>query len=297
MHCDDLLISVDELRARLDDPGLRIVDCRFQLLDPQAGRRDYLEGHIPGAVYADLDRDLAGPVREDSGRHPLPDPGEFAATLGRLGIDRETAVVAYDDDTGAVASRAWWMLRWQGHDDVRLLDGGIAAWRHEGLPLEAGENRVAQRRFRSSPRAGLVIGADALLANIDTAEAGLLVDARAAARFRGEEEPIDAVAGHVPGAVNLPYDASLGAQGRWRSGEELAALWAGVLGAADERPWSVMCGSGVTACHLVVSALLAGRSEPRLYAGSWSEWIRDPDRPVATARRDERGQPADAEAT
>ena len=133
MHCDDLLISVDELRARLDDPGLRIVDCRFQLLDPQAGRRDYLEGHIPGAVYADLDRDLAGPVREDSGRHPLPDPGEFAATLGRLGIDRETAVVAYDDDTGAVASRAWWMLRWQGHDDVRLLDGGIAAWRHEGL--------------------------------------------------------------------------------------------------------------------------------------------------------------------
>ncbi|MGA8205492.1 MAG: rhodanese-like domain-containing protein, partial [Woeseiaceae bacterium] len=142
----------------------------------------------------------------------------------------------------------------------------------------------AGRPERAQAVCGLLVGTDALLANIGTAEAGLLVDARAAARFRGEEEPIDSVAGHVPGAVNLPYDASIGAQGRWRSSEELAALWADVLGETDERPWSVMCGSGVTACHLVVSALLAGRSEPRLYAGSWSEWIRDPDRPVATTR-------------
>jgi thiosulfate/3-mercaptopyruvate sulfurtransferase len=276
----DLLIGAEQLRMNLGDPDLRIVDCRFQLLDPEAGRRDYLVGHIPGAVYADLDRDLAGPVRGDSGRHPLPDPAEFAATLGRFGIDRKTAVVVYDHDTGAVASRAWWMLRWLGHDEVRLLDGGLATWKALGLPLEAGEVRVAERSFRGSPRSGQVIGSAELLAAVGTAHALPLVDARAPARFRGEHEPIDAVAGHVPGAVNLPYDASIGADGRWRGGDELAALWAALLGEADERPWSVMCGSGVTACHLAISALLAGRIEPRLYVGSWSEWIRDPDRPV-----------------
>jgi thiosulfate/3-mercaptopyruvate sulfurtransferase len=282
VNYEDLLISADQLRSRIGDADLRIVDCRFQLLDPEAGRRDYLEGHIAGAVYADLDRDLAGPVCGGSGRHPLPDPDDFASTLGRLGIDRETAVVVYDDDTGAVASRAWWMLRWQGHDDVWLLDGGLAAWKAQGLPLEAGEVRVAERGFRRSPRPGLVVGSDELLANVGTAGAPPLVDARAAERFHGLEEPIDTVAGHVPGAVNLPYDASIDPGGRWRGSDELAALWAGVLGDTGERPWSVMCGSGVTACHLVISALLAGRTEPRLYAGSWSEWIRDPDRPIAT---------------
>ena len=281
MEYDDVLISAEELGSIIGAAGLRIVDCRFQLPDPDAGRRDYLEGHIPGAVYADLDLDLSGPVRPDSGRHPLPGPDDFAATLGRLGIDRDTAVVVYDADTGAVASRAWWMLRWLGHDDVRLLDGGIAAWTDSGMPLETGDIRVAARHFLYSPRSGLVVGSDELLAAAGTADAPPLVDAREAIRFRGESEPIDAVAGHVPGAVNLPYDASLGPDGRWLGPDELAALWGRVLGAADHRPWSVMCGSGVTACHLVVSALLAGRTEPRLYAGSWSEWIRDPDRPVA----------------
>lgn len=280
MNYGDLLISAAQLRSRLGDAGLRIVDCRFQLLDTEAGRRDYRDGHVPGAVYADLDRDLAGPVRPDSGRHPLPDPDDFMATLGRLGIDRETSVVVYDADTGAVASRAWWMMRWLGHDDVRLLDGGLGAWTGLGMPLEAGEIDVAARIYRGARRSGLVIGTDELLAAAATAGAPALVDARDGARFRGEIEPLDAVAGHVPGAVNLPYDASIGADGLWRNADELSALWAGVLG--DDRPWAVMCGSGVTACHLVLSALLAGRSEPRLYAGSWSEWIRDPSRPVAT---------------
>ena len=281
MEYDDVLISAEGLRSILGAAGLRILDCRFQLLDADAGRRGYLEGHIPGAVYADLDLDLSGPVQPDSGRHPLPGPDDFAATLGRLGIDRDTAVVVYDADTGAVASRAWWMLRWLGHDDVRLLDGGMAAWTDTGMPLEAGDIRFAARHFRSSPRSGLVVGSEELLVAAGTADAPPLVDGREAIRFRGESEPIDAVAGHVPGAVNLPYDASLGPDGRWLGPDELAVLWGRVLGDADHRTWSVMCGSGVTACHLIVSALLAGRTEPRLYAGSWSEWIRDPDRPVA----------------
>jgi thiosulfate/3-mercaptopyruvate sulfurtransferase len=277
---NQLLISAAGLAAELGQAGLRLVDCRFELLDPAAGRLRYLANHIPGAVHADLDRDLAGPRRSDSGRHPLPDSAAFATTLGRLGIDRATPVVVYDEGPGAVAARAWWMLRWLGHGDVRLLDGGYAEWCRHGLPVEAGPVSVAPRSYAGEPHDERVVDTSAIQA-AGGATSLRLVDARDRQRFAGIAEPIDAVAGHIPGAINVPYLQSIDEQGLWKSREALARLWSSALAGAAEQDCCVMCGSGVTACHLAVSALLAGRREPRLYVGSWSEWITDPARPVA----------------
>jgi thiosulfate/3-mercaptopyruvate sulfurtransferase len=276
-----LLIDCDGLLRRIAEPGLQIVDCRFELLDPEAGRRQYLRGHIPGAVYADLDVDLAGPIGPGSGRHPLPDPQTMATTLGRLGIDTGTEVVVYDQGSGAVASRLWWLLRWLGHENVRLLDGGYARWQGLGYAIEEGEVTAPTAEFVGAPRPELVLETDEILAALDRCEALQLIDARDSERFAGAHEPIDPVAGHIPGAINLPLSASLHADGTWKSPDELEELWAETLGCGSGAPWSVMCGSGVTACHLAVSGLLAGLPEPRLYVGSWSEWIADPKRPVA----------------
>lgn len=276
MRLDSPLIDADNLAGRLGDDGLRVLDCRFDLMQPDAGRNAWLSGHIPGAVFADLDRDLAGPVRPDSGRHPLPDAGEFAATLGRLGISNDTDVVVYDAGSGALAARAWWLLRWLGHEHVALLERGFAAWVVDGHGTESGESVVAPARFRGSPRKELVM----TTADVVAASNLLLVDARDAARFRGELEPIDPVAGHVPGARNLPFSDTLNDDNGFKPSDELREIWKGVLGEPAGQDWAVMCGSGVTACHLAVSGLLAGYGEPRLYAGSWSEWIRDPQRPV-----------------
>ncbi|MGI9224738.1 MAG: sulfurtransferase [Woeseiaceae bacterium] len=277
-----LLIEVDELASRLNDDGLRIIDCRFDLMSPESGHESYLAGHIPGAVYANLDTDLAAPVDVSTGRHPLPDAEILACTFRRLGVSRDTPVVVYDTAAGAMAARAWWSLRWLGHDDVKLLDGGLPAWEAAKLPLQDGAVAVEPGEFSAHPREGCLLTTSEVLAGLEGGGELLLVDARDAARFRGEVEPIDARAGHIPGTRNLPFTEALNEDGTFKRQEGLEALWRGVLGESTDSAWSVMCGSGVTACHLALSALLAGYCEPSVYVGSWSEWIRDPDRPVAT---------------
>ena len=275
------LISVADLAALLEMDGARVVDCRFSLLEPDQGRVDYATGHVPGAVYAHLDDDLAAPVSSASGRHPLPSADDFVATLRRWGISNDTQVVVYDDASGGLAARLWWMLRWLGHSRVALLDGGFAAWREADMPISADVPDPAPGSFAGEADDGMTIEVGELEQRLAADGSFLLVDARDAARFRGEVEPIDTVAGHVPGSRNLPFSDNLDSTGRLLTAEALAAGWER-LPAGGVREWAVMCGSGVTACHLALSAVVAGLPEPRLYAGSWSEWIRDPTRPVAT---------------
>jgi thiosulfate/3-mercaptopyruvate sulfurtransferase len=275
------LISVDELSAEMGNARLRIIDCRFDLMNPDAGYECYLAGHIPGAVFANLDIDLAAPVIATTGRHPLPEPEVLATTFRQLGVSQNSSVVVYDGAGGAMAARAWWSLRWLGHPDVRLLDGGLPVWQAAKEPLEEGEVSVEPGDLKAAPREGLVLTTGEVLTGLEEGDL-VLVDARDRARFSGAVEPIDAVAGHIPGTRNLPFTETLSEDGTFRSQEALEALWGGVLGHPNNQAWSVMCGSGVTACHLAISGLLAGYREPSVYVGSWSEWIRDPDRPVAT---------------
>jgi thiosulfate/3-mercaptopyruvate sulfurtransferase len=275
------LISTAELAGRLADPGWFVADCRFELAKPDVGRDAWRAGHIPGALHVDLERDLSAPVTPTTGRHPLPSPDAFAATLARLGISNETRVVCYDAGPGAYAARLWWMLRWVGHDAVAVLDGGFAAWTAEGRPVTTESAARAPARFTPRPRPEMVIDAAGVAAALARGET--LVDVRGAERFEGRVEPIDAVAGHVPGAVNLPFARNLGATGRFLGPDELAALWRSGAGSEPGRAPICMCGSGVTACHGLLALEAAGIPGGRLYAGSWSEWIRDPARPVARA--------------
>ena len=274
------LITAATLQAHLDDPDWVVVDCRFNLADPAAGRRAYQAGHIPGARYAHLDEDLSAPVTATTGRHPLPDPARLAATLGAWGIGPGTQVLAYDDLGGMLAAaRLWWLLRWLGHTAVAVLDGGLPAWTRAGLPLSTDVPVIAARTFIARPD-------DRLWLTVEQVQGlpahELLLDARGAARYRGEMEPIDPVVGHIPGALNLPTESNLAADGCFLPAAALRARFAALLG---ERPAARVvhsCGSGVTACHNLLAMEVAGLSGSRLYAGSWSEWIRDPQRPVAT---------------
>ncbi len=276
------LIGADELRPQLDQPTWRVLDCRFDLMQPAKGREEYGQGHIPGALYANLDQDLAGPVRDSTGRHPLPLTDAFASTLGAWGIDNESQVVVYDHASGAIAARLWWMLKWVGHDRVAVLNGGYAAWQETGYAVSDSAELVTAVKFRPVPDSKLVVSTDELQDSINAGDAPLIVDARDSGRFAGRNEPIDSVAGHIPGAVNHPFSESINAKGEWKSRDELRDGWAQYLEQESDRSWVSMCGSGVTACHLALSAGLAGYPQPRLYVGSWSEWIRDPERPVAT---------------
>ena len=271
------LIGVDSLRELLGNPRLAVVDCRFDLMNPEAGRQAFLKAHIPGARYADLNRDLSAPIGPRTGRHPLPAPYVFARRLGELGIRNDSQVVAYDEANGSFAARLWWMLRWVGHGAVAVLDGGFNAWTARGGALQSGEAEVAEQAF--TPR----IGAQAVVttAEIELEPNALIVDARAADRYAGSVEPIDPVAGHVPGAVNHPFTANLDVDGRFLPAAELKRRWLERLAGRNAKDVVAMCGSGVTACHNLLSLEVAGLSGARLYAGSWSEWIRDPGRPVA----------------
>lgn len=290
MAYQDFLIGTRELLRHVQEPEWRVVDCRFELTQPDKGHADYLEGHIPGAVYAHLDRDLAAPVSARTGRHPLPEPAAFARTLGSFGIAPHTHVVVYDQGGGAIAARLWWMLRWMGHRSVWLLDGGFGVWTRERLPLETEAPQIKPvAAYPGRPDPTMVVTTTQVQEALEAGAPLPLIDARDAARFEGVSEPIDSVAGHIPAARNLPYSGSLTADGRWRSAPELRKAWSEVLArpavVASEAvtgPLTVMCGSGVTACHLVLSAGLAGLPLPRLYVGSWSEWIRGPARPVET---------------
>ncbi len=279
-----ILISVDELRSLIAQQAVVVVDTRFDLGDPAAGRRLYEEGHIPGAAFLDLDEDLAAPIGATTGRHPLPDVAQIATTLGRLGIGNDSTVVVYDGSNGAIAARAWWVLRWLGHERTRLLDGGLAAWLAAGGALEGGTATPIATEFRANPRAELVMTTDELAGDLAAIPKRRLLDARDAARYRGEVEPIDPIAGHVPGAINLPFSDLVTDEGLWRPEAERRARLQQVLGDDREMGWAVMCGSGVTACHLAIAGLEGGYTEPRVYVGSWSEWIRDPGRPIAVGK-------------
>ena len=275
------LITASQLAASLGRDDLCVIDCRFDLMRPADGRRAWLDGHIPGAVYADLDKDLAGPTSAKSGRHPLPDVRRIEERLGQWGVGNNTEVVVYDAGGGAIAARAWWMLHWLGHGRVRLLDGGFSAWQRDGYPVEAGPVSRPAATFTARPRHDKVITTADVAAALASDGDLVLLDARDGARFRGESEPIDRVAGHIPGAVNLPFGGNLAADGRFRTPAELARRIEEALQQRKGRRWGVMCGSGVTACHLALAAVHAGLEMPGLYVGSWSEWIADPARPVA----------------
>jgi len=276
------LIDVATLADLAGRPDTRIVDCRFQLQDPFAGEKAYLLSHIPGAVYADLERDLSGPLGPATGRHPLPDPAVLASTFGRLGIGPDTNVVVYDEHNGTNAARAWWLLRWLGHDRACLLNGGFRAWEEARYPVEAGAIVAPHSEFVARPRHGLVLRTDEIIRAGNSVASLRLVDVRGAARFEGVFEPIDEVAGHIPGARNLPFTDNFSDDGHWLPVAQISARLARVIGEPAGQEWAVMCGSGVTACHLVIAGLMTGYSEPRLYVGSWSEWITDRERTVAT---------------
>lgn len=274
------LIQAPELAARLRDPQLRVFDCRFDLARPQAGREAYAAGHVPGAAYADLERDLSAPRTPISGRHPLPAPGVFAGVLRTHGVNRDSMVVAYDAGAGMYAARLWWMLRWLGHEAVFVLDGGLGHWTALGLPLDAQVPERAPGNFAANPRPEMLVDVAGVQASMAD-QSSRLLDARAPERYRGEVEPIDAVAGHVPGAVNHPFATSVGADGRLLPSDELHRAFARGLAGVPASRAIAMCGSGVTACHLLLAMEHAALPGGRLYVGSWSEWSRDPSRPVA----------------
>lgn len=274
------LFGVAELARAHGDPHVVVVDCRFNLLEPAAGRAAYDRGHVPGARYAHLDDDLARHPRPGEGRHPLPDHDAFAATLGRWGIQPGDTVVAYDEGSGAIAARLWWLLRWLGHESSHVLDGGFAAWQAAGLPVEQEQPRWRERRYEPGGRESAPIVATSELPG-RLADGELLVDVRAAPRYRGEQEPIDPVAGHIPGAHNRPFSSNVTATGAFRPSQELRTELLDLLAGREPSRVIAMCGSGVTACHLLLAMEVAGLPGGQLYAGSWSEWIRDPERPVA----------------
>jgi thiosulfate/3-mercaptopyruvate sulfurtransferase len=281
----DTLIGVAELAPHLEDPDWVSIDCRFELARPDSGAQAWAAGHIPGALYAHLDRDLAGPRATGSGRHPLPDPGVLADTFSRFGIDDAVQVVAYDQGPGAYAARLWWLLRWLGHSRVAVLDGGFAAWERARLPVSAVPAGRPPRRFPARPNPGWVVTTEAIAAALASGALAraepLLIDARGADRFAGENETIDPVAGHIPGAHNHPYAGNLDALGQFRSPAELRRAWSASLRGRPPAAVVAMCGSGVTACHNLLALEVAGLGGARLYPGSWSEWIRDPSHAVA----------------
>lgn len=278
-----VLISADELAHHLADRNWVVIDCRHDLANPDAGGAAYREGHIPGALFAHLDHDLSdkrsGPKGEFRGRHPLPSAEVFTATLRAWGIHNDTQVVAYDAQGGMYAARLWWMMRWVGHKAVAVLDGGLQAWGAAGHGLSTVMRQVEPGTVSQRPSLAKSVDADAVLSNIESRKF-TLVDARAADRFRGENETIDPVGGHIPGAVNRFFKDNLQADGRFKDPEQLHKELAAVVG--DPARSVMQCGSGVTACHNLLALEAAGMSGAALYPGSWSEWCSDASRPVAT---------------
>ncbi|WP_093157450.1 sulfurtransferase [Saccharopolyspora antimicrobica] len=277
----DPLISTDDLMTALRGQAPpTLLDVRWSLLGPP-GREAYEEGHLPGAVFVDLDAELAA-APGTAGRHPLPEPEDLEAVLRRAGVDSDRPVVVYDADNGSAASRAWWLLRWAGHREVAVLDGGYAVWVAEQLPTTTEQPQPSEGDFRVRPGSMPVLDADGAAG---LAREGTLLDARAPERYRGDVEPMDPRAGHIPGARNAPFSAHVTDSGRWRSAEDLAEHFA-ALGVDAGGPIGAYCGSGVTACSVLLALEHAGVTDPQrpaaLYAGSWSNWSADPDRPAAT---------------
>jgi thiosulfate/3-mercaptopyruvate sulfurtransferase len=281
------LVSIDELLDHIDEPSWVVVDCRFVLSDPMAGRAMYDASHIAGARYADLDLDLSAPVTDLTGRHPLPETARWTSHVGKLGIDANVQVVAYDQLGGPLAARFWWLMRWIGHTRVAVLDGGFPKWEKAGYPLSTDPTEFDckppyEAAFRHDLWVSTLDVEELIAADIPT---GTVVDARAAARYRGEIEPIDPIAGHIPSALNRPFTDNLNPDGCFLEPAELRTRFENL--AEDSNDIIHMCGSGVTACHNLLAMEHAGLTGSKLYVGSWSEWTRGSGRPVETGDEDD----------
>ena len=273
------LITAEDLKKIVNDPDLVIVDCQFSLQDKELGRRNYLSAHIPGAVFADLEDDLSGEIiPRKTGRHPLPEIGAFADTLSQWGIDEGTQVVAYDNLHNAAASRLWWMLRWLGHYSVAVLDGGINQWMKLGYPTNSGEEKNTARTFIPKERPEIIVTAKDILDK----RIPLLIDSRSTPRYNGEEEPIDPVAGHIPGAINSFFQHTLTDDDRFLDQKTLNNHFTEVLKDVPADQAVFYCGSGVTAVVNILALMISGLGEARIYPDSWSGWITDPSHPIAT---------------
>jgi thiosulfate/3-mercaptopyruvate sulfurtransferase len=287
------LVSTEQLASHLaasaaasapkDDQTWVIVDCRYDLTDESWGEKQYHAAHIPGALYASLGRDLAGPSDGRNGRHPLPGHEAMAATFGRFGVRQGVQVVAYDQDSGMYASRLWWMLRYMGHDPVAVLDGGFAKWTREGRPTRSGVETRDPVVFTGKPRAAMRLSANQVWAKLGDPSM-TLVDARSPVRYEGKEEPLDRVAGHIPGARNHFFQWNLAPEGTFLPPDALREKFTALLGATPPEHVALYCGSGVTACHNMLAMERAGLTGMKLFPGSWSEWSADPDKPVETGQ-------------
>ncbi len=275
------IVSTEQLTHHLDDPTWLIFDCRFTLTNKDAGLAAYQTNHIPGARYAHLDEDLSGSVTDKSGRHPLPEVALLSEKLSRWGVDSGKQVVVYDDSFGAMAVKMWWLLRWLGHNNVALLDGGLPKWLKEKRPMTADLPQITPAKFVARLHHEMQANA----AEVDNARqerCRLVIDARPEQRYTGEREPLDKMAGHIPGSVNWAFDENLDFDGTYLSAEELREAYVKLLNGVKPELVIHSCGSGVTACHNILAMEIAGMNGGKLYAGSWSEWITDPSRPVAT---------------
>ena len=280
------IVSSEVLLSQLVNPSWIVIDCRFDLADVEAGRRAYQSGHIAGAYYAHLDEDLSGPITPQSGRHPLPDPDVLCDTLGAWGVTPGSQVVVYDAAGGAIAARLWWLLRWLGHQNVAVLDGGWQRWHSRAYPLQQSTSVTLPSHYPGEANHARWLGSDQVAYALEENEI-VLLDARAAERFEGRVEAIDPVAGHIPGAINCPFQLNLDSKGCFK---QPAQLWAELQAVLKERSADEvvhMCGSGVTACHNLLAMEIAGLHGSSLYAGSWSEWIRDPARPLSLLKLDD----------
>ena len=275
------IISAEDLGKNLDDRNWFVFDCRYLLKDPNGGLNKYRQGHIPGAQFANMDHDLASPMTQTSGRHPLPDAGTFVEKLCAWGVQNDSQVVCYDDMSGAFAARMWWLLNWVGHTDVCVLDGGIEKWTAGGRPLQTETRTRPRSTFSGTPDSGMWVDIDFVQHRLDQGDIRL-TDARSSERFTAKDQKSDPVPGHVPGALSYPFAGNLGPQKMFLSASELNQRFESVFEGCQAGQVINMCGSGVTACHNILATRIAGFPWTRLYVGSWSEWSRDPARPVAT---------------
>ncbi len=273
------LISTNDLAANLGKPDWVILDGRFDLAKKSWGGEEYNQVHITGAVFADLEKDLCGPITPTTGRHPLPDPDKFIETICRLGVNQNSQVVVYDTSGGGMAGRLWWQLKYFGHEKVALLDGSLTKWLSEGKPVRDGIETNQRGNFDGKPNENMVATTQQVKSMLGSSST-LIVDSRSPERYRGEVEPIDPVAGRIPGAINRFYNLNLGKNGCFLSPAELKSAFLKLLGGLKAQKTVFYCGSGTTACHNLVAMAHAGLEMPILYSGSWSEWIRDVNNPV-----------------
>lgn len=278
------LVTPSVLANHLNDASWCVIDCRFDLAAPDLGEQQFLESHVAGARYVHLDRDLTGEKTGANGRHPLPSPADLIARFGRLGIENGGQVVVYDADSGMLAARLWWTLRYMGHDGVALLDGGFARWVAEGRAVASGRGKWSPTAFRGLARQAWRVDLDEVARGLDS-PGRLLVDARSHERYRGINETLDKVGGHIPGAVSHPFQDNVSPEGTFKPAAELRAQWDSVLKGRDPKEVIMYCGSGVTACHNLLAMEIAGLAGARLFPGSWSEWSSNPSRPIATGEK------------